>query len=256
MLNIIVTGNDSVHIGHTLDGLAKRFSVKNHEELSYFLGIEATRTALGLHLNQRKYIIDLLARTNMLIAKLVNTPMATSPKLALNSGTKLQDPTEYRSIVGSLQYLAFTRPDISYVVNRLSQYMQAPTDDYWQAVKRLLRYLNGTSTHGIFLRRNSPLSFHAYSDADWAGDSDDLVSTNAYIVYLDNTPISWSSKKQKGVARSSTEAEYGSVANTSFELIWICSLLQELDIVLPVAPTIYCDNIGATYLCANLVFHS
>ncbi|XP_019100825.1 PREDICTED: uncharacterized protein LOC109132847 [Camelina sativa] len=177
--------------------------------------------------------------------------MATSPKLTINSGIPLHDPTEYRRIVGSFQYLAFTRPDISFVVNCLSQYMHSPTDLHWQAAKRLLRYLKGTTTHGIFLKRNNPLSLHAYSDADWAGDSTDYVSTNGYIAYLGHTPVSWSSKKQNGVTRSSMEAEYRSVANTSSELRWICSLLQELGITLPTIPTIYCDNIDAIYLCAN-----
>lgn len=134
--------------------------------------------------------------------------------------------------------------------------MHQPTDLPWQAAKQILRYLAGTSTHGLFLRENSPLTFHAFSDADWAGDTDDYVSTNAYIVYLGTTPISWSSKKQRGVARSSTEAEYRAVANTAYELRWICSLLSELRINLPSTPVIYCDNVGATYLCANPVFHS
>lgn len=253
--DILVTGNDTKLLNQTLDALANRFSVKDHEELSYFLGIEATRVHDGLHLTQRKYILDLLTRTNMITAKLVHTPMSTT-KLTLHSGHNLSDPTEYRSVVGSLQYLAFTRPDISYPVNKLSQFMHAPTDSHWQAVKRLLRYLKGTYSHGIFLRRNNPLSLHAYSDADWAGDSDDYVSTNAYIVYLGHNPVSWSSKKQKSVSRSSTESEYRSVANASSEIMWICSLLEELGIVLPAAPTIYCDNVGATYLCANPVFHS
>lgn len=182
--------------------------------------------------------------------------MATSPKLTLHSGTRLPDPKEYRGLVGSLQYLSFTRPDLCYAVNRLSQYMHMPTTEHWAAVKRILRYLAGTLDHGIFLRKGNSLSLHAYSDADWGGDMDDLVSTNGYIVYLGQHPISWSSKKQNGVARSSTEAEYRSVANTSCELQWICSLLAELGIHLSQVPVIYCDNVGATYLCANPVFHS
>lgn len=122
--------------------------------------------------------------------------------------------------------------------------------------KRVLRYLAGTRNHGIFFHKNTPLILHAYSDADWAGDMDDYVSTNAYIIYLGRNPISWSSKKQQGVARSSTEAEYRAVANTASEVIWLCSLLSELHIDLLTAPVIYCDNVGATYLCANPVFHS
>lgn len=97
---------------------------------------------------------------------------------------------------------------------------------------------------------------HAYSDADWAGDTDDFVSTNAYILYLGTTPIAWSSKKQSGVARSSTEAEYRSVANTAAEIRWVCSLLTELGVRLPTTLVVYCDNVGATYLSANHVFHS
>lgn len=134
--------------------------------------------------------------------------------------------------------------------------MHSPTTEHWQAAKRVLRYLAGTSSYGIYFRKGNPLTLHAFSDADWAGDVADCVSTNAYIIYIGGQPISWSSKKQKGVARSSTEAEYRAVANAASELLWVCSLLSELGLKLHAAPTIYCDNVGATYLCANPVFHS
>lgn len=205
---------------------------------------------------QRKYVTDLLTKHHMFDAKPVSTPMSPTPKLSLLTGTVLPDPTEYRTVLGSLQYLSFTRPDIAFAVNRLSQFMHRPTDIHWQAVKRVLRYLAGTISHGIFLRSTSPLTVYAFSDADWACDGDDFLSTNAYIVYLGGSPISWSSKKQKSVSRSSTEAEYRAVANTASELSWICSLLSELGVQLPTTPVLYCDNVGATYLCANPVFHS
>lgn len=110
--------------------------------------------------------MDLLTRTDMLFAKPVTTPMATSPKLSLHSSTRLPDPTEYRGLVGSLQYLSLTRQDLCYDVNRVSQYMDMPTTEHWTAVKRILRYLAGTLDHGIFLKKGNSSSLHAYSDSD------------------------------------------------------------------------------------------
>lgn len=205
---------------------------------------------------QRKYILDLFTKTKMHDAKPVTSSIATHPKLALNSGTPLQSLTEYCMVVGSLQYLAFTFPDTAYVVNKLSQFMHRPTKDHQQAAKRVLCYLAGTTSTGLFLRRDSPLSLHAYFDADWADDADDYISTNAYLIFLGSTPISWSAKKQSSVARSSTEAEYIAVTNTTSELRWLCFIFSELGIAIPTIPVIYCDNVGATYLCASPVFYS
>ncbi|KAL9298763.1 putative RNA-directed DNA polymerase [Arabidopsis thaliana] len=165
--DIIIAGTTSLVKAFNVS-LANRFSVKDLGALSYFLGIEATRSSKGLHLMQRKYITDLLKRTNMLDAKPVSTPMSASPKLTLSSGHTLDDGKEYRAVIGSLQYLAFTRPDIAFAVNKLSQFMHKPTDAHWNAAKRILRYLAGTKSHGIFLRSDNPLTLHAFSDADWA----------------------------------------------------------------------------------------
>ncbi|XP_019090121.1 PREDICTED: uncharacterized protein LOC109128365 [Camelina sativa] len=253
--DIIIAGAPSLVQAFNL-ALANRFSLKDLGPLSYFLGIEATRSSKGLHLMQRKYITDLLIKTRMLDAKPVTTPMVSSPKLTLESGTTLTDAKEYRAVIGSLQYLSFTRPDIAFAMNKLSQFMHQPTDKHWQAAKHILRYLAGTKTHGIFLRADVPLTVDAFSDVDWGCDKTTYTSTNAYIIYFGGSPVSWSSKKQRSVSRSSTEAEYRAVANAASELRWICSLLTELGVPLPVALVLYCDNIGATYLCANPVFHS
>jgi hypothetical protein len=171
-------------------------------------------------------------------------------------GVPMDDPTTYRATLGSLQYLSLTRPDICFAVNKLSQFMHKPTDIHWQMVKRVLRYLQGTVQECLLLHRHSPPSVHAFSDADWGGNKDDLSSTSAYIIYLGRNPISWSSKKQHTTARSSTEAEYRAVADTAAEISWICSLLSELHFPVNNAPVIYCDNIGATQLSSNPVFHS
>ena len=254
--DIVITGNSIKAIDKFVAQLGNRFSLKDMGDLNYFLGIEAHITERGLLLTQQKYITDLLARCNMLDATPVSTPMASSRSLQLNSGYALADGREYRTVVGSLQYLHFTRPDVAFAVNKLSQFMHCPTDEHWQAAKRVLRYLSGTRDQGIFLRSNNTLSLHAYSDADWAGNRDDYTSTGAYIVYLGSHPIVWSSKKQKTPACSSTEAEYRSVADTAAELCWVAHLMTELGISTSSQPVIYCDNVGATYLAANPVFHS
>lgn len=254
--DIIITGNNDSVVNNFIQSLSTRFSLKDLGLLSYFLGIEVSRSRNGLLINQHRYIADILHKTKMSNATPATTPMCSTTPLTLHSGTPLADPTEYRATVGSLQYMSLTRPDISYAVNKLSQYMHQPTTDHWTAVKRILRYLAGTSSHGLFFSRNNPPSLHAFTDADWAGDKDDYMSTGAHIVYYGSHPIAWSSKKQSGVARSSTEAEYRSVANTTAEVIWIKSLLAELGISTSSPPAIYCDNKGATYLCANPMFHS
>lgn len=218
--------------------------------------MEVTRTKEGLHLTQTRYIADLLHKVQMDTCKPISTRMCPNSTLTLHTGIALDDATEYRSVVGSLQYLSLTRPDISFPVNKLSQFMHHPTIDHWNAVKRILRYLAGTMTKGILLRRNNKMMLHAYTDADWGGNKDDYTSTGAYIVYLGQHLIAWSTKKQTGVARSSTEAEYRSLASTTSELCWIKSLFLELGVPLLTQPIIYCDNVGATYLAANPVFHS
>jgi hypothetical protein len=134
--------------------------------------------------------------------------------------------------------------------------MHRPLKPHWQAVKRILGYLKHTVSNGLLFHHNSSNTLQVYSDADWAGCPDDHRSTGAYCVYLGSNLISWSSHKQPIVSRSSTEAKYKVVANTTAELLWIHALLQELGITHSTPPTLWCDNIGATYMSVNPVFHT
>jgi hypothetical protein len=192
----------------------------------------------------------------MSLCKAADTPASSSSKLLQTSDTLYSDPTRYRQIVGALQYLTFTRPDICYAVNKVCQFMHSPTDGHWSLVKRIVRYLQGTASYGLHITRGSSLSLHGFTDADWAGSLDDRKSTGGYVVYLGSTPISWKSGKQRTVARSSTEAEYKALADGTAEILWIRALLSDLHFSSDPMTILWCDNLGATYLSVNPIFHA
>ncbi|KAK1662372.1 hypothetical protein QYE76_050531 [Lolium multiflorum] len=195
--------------------LGADFAVKDLGQLHYFLGVEVASRGAGLVMTQKKYSLDLLQRAGMLKCKTTTTPMSSTDKITAVDGELLssEDATVYRSIVGGLQYLTITRPDISYAVNRVCQYLQTPRDTHWSAVKRILRYVRLTVSYGLSIRPTPYGVLSAYSDADWAGSPDDRRSTGGYAVFFGSTLIAWSARKQATVSRSSTEAEYKAVAN-------------------------------------------
>ncbi|KAL4038612.1 hypothetical protein IC575_002234 [Cucumis melo] len=182
------------------------------------------------------------------------TPMSTSLDL-YTIAPPFNDPSLYHRLIGSLQYLTFTSPDIAFFVNRASQFMHKPTVIHFSTVKRILRYLCGTPIHGIKFRKVL-FSLQTFCDFDWAGDTSDRRSTSSFIAFLGSNPISWSSKKQSTVSRSSTEAEYCSLATTTVDLYWIRQLLCDLHVPLKTSPTLWCDNVSAISLAHNPVFHA
>jgi histone deacetylase 1/2 len=190
--------------------------------------------------------------------KSITTPLSSVEKLSISEGKPLgsEDVSRYRSLVGALQYLTLTRPDISFSVNKVCQFLHAPTTSHYSAVKRILRYVQGTLSLGLKLGRSKSTMISAFSDADWAGCPDDRKSTGGFAVFFGSNLISWCAKKQATISRSSTEAEYKSLANATAEVMWIQKLLDELGIQHPRAAQLWCDNIGATYLSANPVFHA
>uniref|UniRef100_A0A2N9GY11 Reverse transcriptase Ty1/copia-type domain-containing protein n=1 Tax=Fagus sylvatica TaxID=28930 RepID=A0A2N9GY11_FAGSY len=202
-----------------------------------------------------KYTSNLISRAGITDSKIVDTPIEYNNRLNTHDGEPLPDAILYRQLVGSLVYLTVTRPDISYAVHIVSQFMAAPRSLHYVAVLRILRYLKGTLFHGLHFSSQSSLILQAYSDADWAGDPTDRRSTTGYCFLLGDSLISWRSKKQSVVARSSTEAKYRALADTTVELLWLRWLLQDLGIDCSTAVPIHCDNRSAIQIAHNDVFH-
>ena len=167
----------------------------------------------------------------------------------------MADPTDFRSLAGALQWLTFTRPDISYAVQQVCLHMHDPREPHLAALKRILRYVRGTLDLGLLLRPCAQSDLVVYSDADWAGCPDTRRSTSGYAVFLGDNLISWSSKQQHTVSRSSAEAEYRAVANAVAEVTWLRQLLSELHSPLHKTTLVYCDNISAVYMSLNPIQH-
>jgi hypothetical protein len=223
--------------------------------LHYFLGIAVTRDSSGMHLSQAKYAVEILDNMGMTACKSSMTPIGTSPKLSASVGPPVANPTEYGSPAGVLQYLTFMRPDIAYVVQKVFLHMHDMHKQHLAAIKRILRYVKGTLSHGLQLHSSSLASMVTYTDADWAGCPVTRHSMSGFCVYLGDNLVSWSSKRQHTVSRSSAEAEYRAVANAVAEATWICQLFHELHRPSPPATVVFCDNVSIVYMSMNPVQH-
>ncbi|RVW16435.1 Retrovirus-related Pol polyprotein from transposon RE1 [Vitis vinifera] len=204
--------------------LFTHFQTKDLGKLKYFLGIEIAQSSSGVVLSQRKYALDILEETGMLDCKPVDTPMDPNVKLAPGQGEPLGDPGD---IDGS----------------------------HWDAVIRILRYIKSTPGQGVLYENRGHTQVVGYTDADWAGSPTDRRSTSGYCVFIGGNLISWKSKKQDVVARSSAEAEYRAMALATCELIWLRHLLQELRFGKDEQMKLICDNQAALHIASNPVFH-
>ncbi|GKC26045.1 ribonuclease H-like domain-containing protein [Tanacetum coccineum] len=210
-------------------------------------------TASSETLLQQKYTVEILERAGMVNCNPCRTPVDTESKLG-DTGDIVSDPTLYRSLVGSLQYLTFTRPDISYAV-QVCLHMHDLREPHFSALKQILRYIRGSLDYGLQLFSSSTTDLVAYVDADLAGCPTTRRSTAGYCMFLGNNLLFCSSKRQPTLSRSSAEAEYRGVANAVAETCWIRNLLRELHSLLSSATLVYCDNVSAVYLSCNPVQH-
>ncbi|KAL0334022.1 UNVERIFIED_CONTAM: Retrovirus-related Pol polyprotein from transposon RE1 [Sesamum angustifolium] len=222
--------------------LDSEFTIKDLGHAKYFLGLEIARPIDGTSVTQYKYIRDIIQDAGLTSCKPTHTPLSLGLKLSSQNSPPLLDLEPYRRLVGRLLYLGFTRPDISFGAQQLSQFVHRPCQTHLDAALHLVRYLKGNPDQGLFFPCSNPLTLTAYCDADWVGCVDSRRSLTRYCIFLGNAPISWKTKKQPTVACSTAEAEYRSLGATVCELQWLSYLLQDFKIDLPTPIPLYCDN--------------
>ncbi|PKU73841.1 Retrovirus-related Pol polyprotein from transposon TNT 1-94 [Dendrobium catenatum] len=251
--DILVTGNNPTHIHNLLQDLKSQFAIKQFDQISLFLGIQITRTTAGFFLTQGHYASKLLQEAGMANCKAAPTPITPTSKHAAINSKPFSDAYLYRRLAGSLQYLSITRPDIAFATNQVCQHMQSPTDHDFQNLKRILRYIKGTLTHGLPIIPGDT-ALHTFTDADWASDIADRKSISGFCTFMGPNLLSWSVKKQITVAKSSTEAEYRALSAATSDILWIRRLADELQLRQHSPTVIHCDSISAIAIAKNSVF--
>ncbi|XP_019251363.1 PREDICTED: uncharacterized protein LOC109230305 [Nicotiana attenuata] len=204
---------------------------------------------------ERKFTQNLLKEFDCIGCATVTSPLDPTIKLKADKGTPLSDPVHYRKLVGKLNFLTGTRPDIAYSVQNLSQYMENPRDTRLRAAVHVLRYLKGSLSLGIFLSNSRDYRVRAFCDSDWAACPETRKSVNGYIVLLGDSPISWKSKKQSTISLSLAEAEYRAIRKVVGKLVWLARLLEELTVPLSLPIPVFYDSQAVLHIAKNPVFH-
>lgn len=252
---VIASNNDDAVIQLKKD-LSAAFKLRDLGPLKYFLGLEIARSQKGISVCQRKYVLELLEETSFIGCRPSSIPMEPSIKLALHNGEPVLDrPEVYRRLVGKLMYLTITRLDITFAVNKLRQFSSAPTKSHLKAAHKVLQYLKGTVGLGLFYPSNSDLRLKVFTDADWNSCQDTRRSTSGLCTFLGGSVISWKSKKQDVVSRSSAESEYRAMALATCEIAWLVKLLAEFQVPSSQPVPLFCDSTAAIQIANNDVFH-
>ncbi|KAL7587641.1 hypothetical protein Lser_V15G38703 [Lactuca serriola] len=253
--DILLMGNDDKRLNEVKAYLQTQFSIKDLGLLKYFLGIGVARSAEGFVISQRKYTLDILKDSRIEGSHPSSFPMEQNLKLHKDDDSSEVDASRYRRLVGRLLYLTVTHPGITFSVNQLSQFLAKPRKTHMDAAYRVLRYLKTTPGQGLFLPSSGNLELMAYCDASWLSCPSTRKSCTSYFISLGGSPISWRTKKQSVVARSSAEAEYRSMANTVCEVVWLRWLLQDFDATQKGPTPLMCDNDAARHIVVNPVYH-
>jgi hypothetical protein len=253
--DLIYTGDDKVMMFEFKKSMMQAFDMTDLGKMRFFLGIEILQKSEGIFVCQQKYATDILKKFTMSESKPVNSPIVPGSKIHRDVNGAAVDDTYFKQIVGSLMYLTATRPDIMFSVSLISRYMSKPTELHLQAAKRILRYLKGTVSYGIFYKKGGEEELLAFTDSDYAGDEEDSKSTSGYVFLLSSGAVSWMSKKQPIVALSTTEAEFVAAAASACQAVWMRRVLRNLSHDQEGSTSIMCDNSSTIKLSKNPVMH-
>lgn len=256
--DVLIFSRNQIEIDRIKSEINNAFEIDNIGDVKKVIGMEVSCEGDKIRIYQRSMITDLLKCANMNECNSVKSPMEPALKLEKCNGNcsmeERVDGTEFRSIIGKLNYVASTtRPDLTFSVSFLSQFNLCPHKEHMMAVKRVLRYLKGTTTFGIEYVADEP-SLEAYADADWAGCVVDRRSYTGYVILMSGGAVAWEAKKQPTVALSSTEAEYMALTSAIKEVKYLANLMDELGLSTTFGlntPILYCDNKGAICIAEN-----
>ncbi|GKC43032.1 retrovirus-related pol polyprotein from transposon TNT 1-94 [Tanacetum coccineum] len=235
--------------------MCSKFKMSMMGKISFFLGLQIFQNPRGIFINQSKYALESLKKYGFDSCDPVDTPMVEKSKLDEDKEGKAVDPSHYRGMIGTLLYLTASRPDLQFAICMCARYQARPTEKHLHAVKRIFRYLRGTVNRGLWYPKDSSIALTAFADADHAGCQDTRRSTSGSMQFLGDRLVSWSSKRQKSAAISSTEAEYIAMSGCCAQILWMRSQLTDYGLGFNKIP-MYCDNKSAIALSCNNVQHS
>nr|GEZ94266.1 uncharacterized mitochondrial protein AtMg00810-like [Tanacetum cinerariifolium] len=221
--------------------MCSKFKMSMMGKISFFLGLQISQSHRGIFINQSRYALESLKKYGFKSYDPVDTPMVEKSKLDEDKKGKTIDPSHYHGMIGTLLYLTASRPDLQFTICMCARYQARPTKKHIHAVKRIFRYLRGTVNRGLWYPKDSSVALIAFADADHAGYQDTRRITFGSLQFLGDKLISWSSKRQKSAAISSTEAEYIALSGCCAQILWMRSQLTDYGLGFNKIP-MYCDN--------------
>nr|GFC03854.1 uncharacterized mitochondrial protein AtMg00810-like [Tanacetum cinerariifolium] len=207
--------------------MCSKFKMLMMGKISFFLGLQISQSPRGIFINQSKYALESLKKYGIKSCDPVDTLMVEKSKLDEDKEGKAIDPSHYRGMIGTLLYLTASRPNLKFTICMCARYQARPTEKHVHAVKRIFRYLRGTVHRGLWYPKDSSVALKAFVDVDHAGCQDTCRSTSGSVQFLGERLISWSSKRQKSAAISSTEAEYIALSRCCAQILWMRSQLSD-----------------------------